>query len=122
MERYRSNKTNYQPKTRGYQMGNYEYGDIEKRKHMRTIYPEAKRPTFKARGVELEIKDVSRSGLKFWNRDKIKIKGWVSGVIDLTDGSYVEVEGIVVRFDNKYMGLSFIGNLEDDVYRQVIAN
>lgn len=103
-------------------MGNTQYNGIEKRKHIRTTYPTTNRPTFRARGEKLEIKDVSRGGLKFSHRNKIKIEGWVKGVIDLTDGTCLEVEGIVVRIKNNDMGLSFIGDLEDDVYRQINAN
>ncbi len=103
-------------------MGNTEYDGIEKRKHMRIAYPVAKRPTFRARGAKLEVKDVSRGGLKFCHRGKIKIKGWVKGTMDLADGTCIEVEGIVVRVENDDLGLSFIGDLEDDVYRQIIVN
>jgi len=102
-------------------MGSIEYNGIENRKHMRTTYPAAKRPIFRAKGQELEIKDISRGGLKFklshW--DEIIINGWVKGIVDLTDGSHIEVEGIVVRIENKDIGLAFIGDLEDDVYRQI---
>ncbi|MCP3875062.1 MAG: PilZ domain-containing protein [Desulfobacteraceae bacterium] len=88
---------------------------------MRTTYPAAQRPIFRARGQKLEIKDISRGGLKFSHRDKIIIKGWVKGTVDLTEGTRIEVEGIVVRIENKDMGLSFIGELEEDVYRKVTA-
>jgi PilZ domain len=100
-------------------MGNTEYNGLEKRKHLRTIYPAAKRPIFRARGEELKIKDVSRGGLKFCNRDKVKIKGWVEGTIDLTDGTCIKVEGIIVRVENDDMGMSFIGELDDDAYRKI---
>ena len=100
-------------------MGNTEYKGMEKRKHLRTIYPAAKRPTFRTRGEKLKIKDVSRGGLKFCNRDKVKIKGWVEGTIDLTDGTCIKVEGIIVRVEDDDMGLSFIGDLEEDVYRKI---
>jgi len=102
-------------------MGNIEYKGIENRKHMRTTYPAAKRAIFRARCQKLEIKDISRGGLKFSHRDEIIIKGWVKGTVELTDGTRIEVEGIVVRIENKDMGLSFIGDLEDDVYRQIIT-
>ncbi len=103
-------------------MNNTEYSGPEKRKHIRTIYPATKRPTFRARGEKLEIKDVSRSGLKFCHRGKIRIKGWVKGTMDLADGTCIAIEGIVVRVENNDMGLSFIGNLEEDVYHKLTAN
>ena len=37
------------------------------------------------------------------------------GTIDLTDGTPIEVEGIVVRIENEDMGLSFIADLKEDV-------
>jgi len=102
-------------------MGNTKYNGIEKRKQIRMTYPVSKRPIFRVSGEKLEVKDVSRSGLKFC-RDKIKLKGWVKGTMDLTDGACIEVEGIVVRIDKKDMGLCFIGDLKDDVYRQLTVN
>jgi len=39
--------------------------------------------------------------------------------MDLSDGTRIKVEGVVVRVDNEDMGLSFIGELKDDVYRQI---
>ncbi len=74
-------------------MENIEYIGIENRKHMRTTYPVAKRAIFRARGQKLEIKDISRGGLKFSHRDEIIIKGWVKGTVDLTDGTRIEGEG-----------------------------
>jgi len=100
-------------------MGNTEYNGIENRKHMRRTYPATTRPIFRTRGLKLEIKDISKGGLKFSQQDEIIIKGWVKGTLDLTDGTRIEVEGIVVRIENKEVGLSFIGDLEDDVYRQI---
>ncbi len=100
-------------------MGNTEYTGIENRKHMRSTYPTAMRPTFRTRGQKLEIKDISKGGLKFSHRNKIIIKGWVKGTLNLADGTRIEVEGIVVRIEDKDVGLSFIGDLEDDVYRQI---
>ena len=100
-------------------MVNTEYAGPEKRKHLRMIYPVAARPVFRFRGQKLEIKDVSRGGLRFCCRDKIKIRGWVNGRMDLSDGTRIKVEGVVVRVDNEDMGLSFIGELKDDVYRQI---
>ncbi len=97
-----------------------KYDGVEKRKHIRTNYPITTRPIFQARGQELEIKDISRGGLKFSCKEKIKIKGWVKGSIVLINGTDIKVEGIVVRVEKKDMGLAFIGDLEEDVYHQVI--
>jgi|GEM_PF-740170 len=102
-------------------MVNNEYGGIEKRKSLRRIYPAAARPILRFRGQKLEIKDVSRGGLRFCSCEKIKIRGWVTGRMDLIDGTSIKVEGIVVRVDNTDMGLSFIGDLKDDVYRRIAA-
>jgi len=100
-------------------MENLEYDGIETRKHIRTSYPDATRPIFRTRGQKFEIKNVSRGGLKFCHRNRININGWVKGTMDLTDGTLIEVEGIVVRVENEDMGLSFIADLEDDLYRQI---
>ena len=102
-------------------MADPEYSGIEKRKHPRTIYPAAPRPTFQTGGQAFEVMDLSRGGLKFCHRDKIKLKGWVKGTVDLADGHCIEVEGIVVRTESRDMGLSFIGELEKEVYRGIVA-
>jgi hypothetical protein len=102
-------------------MRNTKYNGLEKRQHIRMTYPVTKRPIFRVGGEKFEVKDVSRSGLKFYC-DKIKLKGWVKGTMDLIDGARIEVEGIVVRIENKDMGLCFIGDLKDDVYRQLTVN
>jgi len=95
------------------------HGGIERRKYARLIFPTTERPVFRSRGQEFEIKDISKRGLNFCHEDKIKISGWVNGTIDLADGSSVGVEGVVVRFDSKDIGLSFIGEIEDNVYRKI---
>jgi len=95
------------------------YSGIERRKHVRRIFPANERPIFRSLGVEFEIKDLSRSGLSFNHENNINISGWVDGTIDFADGTSVGVEGIVVRFDSKDIGLSFIGDLEDNVYHQI---
>ncbi len=103
-------------------MENTIYCGPEKRKHIRTIFSAANRPVFRANCEKLEIKDVSRGGLKFCQQGKIKIKGWVNGTISLADGTCIDVEGIVVRTESKDMGLSFISDIEDDVYHQILPN
>ncbi len=95
------------------------YGGNEKREHARLTFPTNERPVFRSWGGEFKIKDMSRSGLSFYHENKIKISGWVTGTIDLADGTSFGVEGIVVRFESKDIGLSFIGDLEDNVYRQI---
>ncbi|MCG8686422.1 MAG: PilZ domain-containing protein [Desulfobacterales bacterium] len=102
-------------------MGDDKAVNVERRKHRRISYPSEYRPVFRVRGHKLRIKDVSRGGLRFSCPDKIGVKGWVNGRVDLIDGSSIEVEGIVVRVDNKDMGLSFIGELKDDVFHRILT-
>ena len=79
-------------------MGQTRTDHAEKRKYARFTYSAATRPTFRARGEQFEIKDVSKGGLKFNYKNKINIKGWVKGTIDMTDGSHFDVEGIVLGY------------------------
>jgi hypothetical protein len=92
----------------------------EKRKHPRVEYPPATRPTFRTVGYECKVRDISRGGLKFTHLDKKKLEGWVSGTLDLADGSSIDLEGIVVRTESKDMGLSFIVELPDDVIDSIV--
>jgi PilZ domain len=102
-------------------VANTGYSGIEKRKHHRTIYPPARRPVFQTGGQSFAVKDLSRGGLKFRRQENIKLKGWVKGTVGLADGRCIEVEGIVVRVEDRDMGLSFIGELEEHAYRQITA-
>lgn len=96
------------------------YRGMEKRKHPRITFPSTLRPTFQTDGQAFKIKDISKGGLRFCHRENIKIRGWVKGTMDLSNGSSIELEGIVVRTVDKDTGLWFIGDLEDHVYNQII--
>lgn len=95
---------------------------MEKRRHPRMAYPTSLRPTFTADGQAFEIKDISKGGLRFSHREKVKLQGWVKGTMALTDGSSIELEGIVVRTEEKDMGLWFIGELEDHIYNRITGH
>jgi hypothetical protein len=103
-------------------MGTDKYQGQEKRKHPRVEYPTTNRPTFRTVGYECQVKDISRGGLKFSHLDKKKLEGWVSGTLELANGSSIDLEGIVVRTESSDMGLSFIVELPDDVIDNIIGN
>ncbi len=103
-------------------MGTDKYQGQEKRKHPRVECPTTNRPTFRTVGYECKVKDISRGGLKFTHLDKKKLEGWVSGTLELANGSSIDLEGIVVRTESKDMGLSFIVELPDDVIDNIIGN
>ena len=98
------------------------YSGREKRKYPRVEYPTTDRPTFRTVGYECPVKDISRGGLKFTHLDKKKLEGWVSGTLELANGSSIDLEGIVVRTESSDMGLSFIVELPDDVIDNIIGN
>ena len=98
------------------------YPGREKRKHPRVEYPTTDQPTFRTVGYECPVKDISRGGLKFTHLDKKKLEGWVSGTLELANGSSIDLEGIVVRTESSDMGLSFIVELPDDVIDNIIGN
>lgn len=103
-------------------MENTGYSGREKRKHPRVEYPASNRPTFRTAGYECKVKDISRGGLKFTRLDKKKLEGWVSGTLELANGSSVDLEGIVVRTESKDMGLAFIVELPEDVMGNIAAS
>ena len=96
-------------------MGTDGYQGREKRKHPRVEYPASNRPTFRTAGYECKVKDIARGGLKFTRLDRRKLEGWVSGTLELANGSSIDVEGIVVRTESKDMGLAFIVEMPEDV-------
>lgn len=103
-------------------MGENGFSGPEKRKHPRADCLPPDRPTFRTLGYECTVKDISKGGLKFAHLDKKKLEGWVSGTLDLANGSSIDLEGIVVRTESKDMGLSFIVELPDDVIDSIIGN
>ena len=84
-------------------------------------YPQSLRPVFRTVGYECPVKDISRGGLKFTHLDKKKLGGWVNGTLVLANGRCIELEGIVVRTENKDMGLSFIVELADDIIEDIFS-
>ena len=98
------------------------YSGQEKRKHPRVEYPTTHRPTFRTVGYECKVKDISRGGLKFTHLEKKKLEGWVSGTLELDNGSSIDLEGIVVRTESKDMGLAFIVELPDEVIDNIVGN
>ncbi len=98
------------------------YPGKEKRKHPRIECQPPNEPIFRTVGYECKVKDISRGGLKFTHLQKKKLEGWVSGTLDLANGSSIDLEGIVVRTESKDMGLSFIVELPDDVIDSIVGN
>jgi len=98
------------------------YPGKEKRKHPRIECQPPGEPTFRTVGYECKVKDISKGGLKFTHLEKKKLEGWVSGTLDLANGSSIDLEGIVVRTESKDMGLSFIVELPDDVIDNIAGN
>ena len=103
-------------------MSKNDYSGTEKRKHPRVECQPPDEPTFRTVGYECKVKDISKGGLRFTHLDKKKLEGWVSGSLDLANGSSIDLEGIVVRTESKDMGLSFIVELPDDVINNIIKN
>ena len=103
-------------------MGTDTYQGQEKRKHPRTECPPPDEPTFRTVGYACKVKDISKGGLKFTHLENKKLEGWVSGTLELVNGSSIELEGIVVRTASKDMGLSFIVELPDDVIDSIVNN
>ena len=103
-------------------MGTDGYRGREKRKHPRVECPAANWPTFRTAGYECKVKDIARGGLKFTRLDRKKLEGWVSGTLELANGSSIDVEGIVVRTKSKDMGLAFIVEMSDDVIADITGH
>ncbi|MCP3950955.1 MAG: PilZ domain-containing protein [Desulfobacterales bacterium] len=103
-------------------MENDNYPGKEKRKHPRIECRPPDEPTFRTVGYKCKVKNISKGGLKFTHLKKKKLEGWVSGTLDLANGSSIDLEGIVIRTASKDMGLSFIVELSDDVIRSIISN
>jgi hypothetical protein len=79
----------------------------ERRKHPRTAFAVADRPIFKVGPQEFAVVDISASGLRFQNEERINLGGWVSGVIVFAGCDPIRIDGIVVRNQAGALGLHF---------------
>jgi len=99
-----------------------DYTGPEKRKHPRFEFPPAVRPTFRTAGCKCQVKDISRGGLKFTHLGEKKLEGWIRGTLELAKGHSIDLEGIIVRTENKDMGLAFIVELPEEMLTKILEH
>ncbi|MBW1754046.1 MAG: PilZ domain-containing protein [Deltaproteobacteria bacterium] len=71
--------------------------DLERRNYLRREYKSKERPTLKIGKIEFEVIDISERGLKFINKQKINLEGWVSGTLTLSNNRSIAIDGIIIR-------------------------
>jgi hypothetical protein len=86
--------------------------DFERRNYLRREYKSKERPTLKIGKIEFEVIDISERGLKFINKKKINLKGWVSGTLTLSNSRSIEIDGIIIRKKNSEIGMHLIGSID----------
>ena len=79
----------------------------ERRKHPRTVLPQAAQPVLQVGPQAFAIVDISASGLRFHQDDSVKLNGWINGRIIFADREPIKIDGIVVRHRDGDMGLHF---------------
>ncbi len=80
-------------------------GASEQREFIRLLYPPTKRPKFKFGEHELEVIDISESGLKLLNDKEIKLGQLISGEIVLLSGKSINLTGEITWEHSNEVGL-----------------
>ena len=86
-----------------------EKKDSERRLFLRREYKPNERPTLKIGKFDFEVIDISKRGLRFINKNKINLEGWISGTLTFLDNRSIEIDGIIVRKQNNEIGLHLVG-------------
>ena len=85
---------------------------MERRSYLRREFESKERPTLKIGKIEFEVIDISERGLKFINKQKINLEGWVSGTLTLTNSRSIAIDGIIIRKKNSEIGMHLIGSID----------
>jgi hypothetical protein len=97
----------------------------DKRYYDRVEYPPDKRPVLKVEGYELEVINLSVTGLYFLHNKKthMEIDQWVDGEIVFADGKSIDITGQIVWKNDNEAGLQLNGGfafpiIEEQIFLQ----
>jgi len=95
----------------------------DKRYYDRVEYPLGQRPVLKVEGYEMDILNLSLTGLYFihdtkWN---MEIDQWVDGEIVFSDGKSIDISGQVVWEKGNEAGVHLSGGMAFSIIEKEIA-
>jgi len=86
-------------------MKDKRYGGSEKRTYIRIAYRSKNRPTLKIGEADLDVVDISESGIRIFNHKKVKLGKRLQGTMTLLCGESVAIDGDMVWEKNDEFGL-----------------
>jgi len=86
-------------------MNEVNAGTYEKRKYIRIVYDQKHRSILKINNFKFEVDDLSESGIRFINWEKVKLYKNIKGVLTFLCGESVVVKGSIVWEENSLVGL-----------------
>ena len=80
-------------------------GISEKRSYIRIAYNQEQRPILKAKNFKFEVDDLSESGIRFVNSEKVKLYKDIEGVLTFLYGESIVIKGSITWQENSLVGL-----------------
>jgi hypothetical protein len=80
-------------------------GISEKRSYIRIVYNQGPRPILKVKNFNFEVDDLSESGIRFINFEKVKLYKDIQGVLTFLYGESIVISGSIVWQENSLVGL-----------------
>ena len=80
-------------------------GISEKRSYIRIAYNQEHRPVLKIKNFKFEVDDLSESGIRFVNSEKVKLYKDIEGVLTFLYGESILIKGSIVWQENSVVGL-----------------
>lgn len=77
----------------------------EKRSYIRIVYNQEHRPVLKVKNFKFEVDDLSESGIRFVNSEKVKLYKNIQGVLTFLCGESIVIKGTIVWQENSLVGL-----------------
>lgn len=87
----------------------------ERRRFRRIRHKLRQRPQLTIDGIAHEVKDISAQGIRFANPEARAFQKWVRGVLEFSDGTELEIDGLVVRKLPGEIGLQLITAIPEDI-------
>jgi len=87
----------------------------ERREFPRIRHRLNRRPRLVLEGDELEVLDISERGLRFENKADIRLQDWVRGTLVFSDGTTLDINGLVVRKQANTVSLQLITTIPTDM-------
>ena len=86
-------------------MEEMKVGISEKRSYIRIAYNQEHRPVLKVKNFKFEVDDLSESGIRFVNSEKVKLYKDIEGILTFLYGESIVIKGSITWQENSLVGL-----------------